>query len=54
MWVGFADGAGCGAGDVPTEDDVVEGEGGGGSVGEVRDCEGGGRAAVFVEDNNIA
>ena len=52
--VALADGAAFRVGDVVAEDDVVEGEAGGGAVGEVADGEGGGGTAVLVQDDDVA
>lgn len=54
MRVGFADGAFVCVGDVAPEEDVVQRERGRGTVREMRDCERGGRAAVFVQEDDIA
>lgn len=53
MRIGFRDGATGGVGDVGSEDDVVEREGGGGPVRQMRDRHRGGCAAVFVEKDNV-
>lgn len=52
--VGLADRAARGVGDVVAQDDVVQGEARRGPVGEVRDGHGGGRASVFVQQDDIA
>ena len=48
MWVRFGDCPTAGRGKVVAQEDIVQGEGGGGAVGKVGDCQGGGGTAVFV------
>lgn len=51
--VRFRDSAAGGRWQVMTEENVMEGKGGRGAVGEVRDCERGGGAAVFVQQEQV-
>lgn len=51
--VGLGDCAARGVGDIGSEDDVVQGKGGGRAVGQVRDRHGGGGAAVFVQEDYV-
>lgn len=53
MRVGFGDGAARGGGEVVAEEDVVQRKAGGGAVREVGDGQGGWRAAVFVQEEEV-
>src|SRR5262245_12861827 len=51
--VAFRDGATGRRWNIGTEDDIVQRERCGWAMGEVRDGHGGGRASVFVEEDNV-
>jgi len=53
MWVGLAHCALGAVWNIEAEDDIVEGEGDGGSVGEMRQCKGGWYTSMFVKEDNI-